>query len=92
MGQFDWAQAIALIKALGLVRGVFVIFFFVAHGVIFALYNGRMKDRQKDIERLAAENKEYRDRFTALLDRKLRVPKHLLPSSTQKKKRKGRGS
>jgi cell division protein FtsL len=85
MGQSPtWDQIVALVTSLGVVKGLFVIFFISAHGVIFATYNGRLRDRQKDIDRLAAENKEHRERFTALIDKKLHVPKHLLPP-TQKK-------
>ena len=33
------------------------------------MYNGRLKDRQDEINRLAADNHEYRDRFLAMLDK-----------------------
>jgi hypothetical protein len=59
-----------LILSLGLVKGTFVVFFFVAHGWIFLLYNGRLKDRQKEIDRLATDNREYRVRFVTLMDKR----------------------
>lgn len=33
------------------------------------LYRGRLNDRQKQIDNLAKENKEYRDRFLELMDK-----------------------
>jgi hypothetical protein len=80
-----------LIASLGVVKGTFVVFFFVAHGVILELYNGRVQDRQNQIDRLADENKEYRERFTVLLDKKLNVPKSRLnlPSKPSKKRKRG---
>ena len=79
----DWPAVFAQIKDivlhLGVVRGLFVVFFVGAHGVIFWLYNGRLSDRQKEINRLASENKEHRERFTALIEKKLNIPKHRLP-------------
>ena len=56
------------IKELGWTKGVFAIFFFLAHWVIYSLYNGRLKDRQGEINRIAVENKEYRERFLNILD------------------------
>lgn len=33
------------------------------------MYNGRLQDRQEEINRLAADNHEYRDRFLAVIDK-----------------------
>lgn len=79
-------QILEFVKALGVIKGTFVLFFWVAHVVIFSQYRGRIKDRGREIQRLADENKEHRERFTALIDQKLRVPKHLLPQQKPKKK------
>lgn len=68
-----WADILELIKSLGLFNGIFVIFFFMMHGWVFMLYRGRINDRQKEIDRIAAENREYRERFTKLLDRHYEV-------------------
>ena len=40
------------------------------HFYIFKLYKQVLKDRQKEIDRLAEENHQYRDRFIKLLDNK----------------------
>jgi len=65
----DWQTIKDLIQTLGWTKGVFTVFFFLAHAYIFSLYRGRLKDRQIEIDRLAKDNHEYRDRFLALLDR-----------------------
>lgn len=57
-----------LLEKIGWVNGTFVVFFFGAHYVLYRMYLGRLNDRQKQIDALAAENREYRERFTALLD------------------------
>lgn len=57
------------IKTLGWTKGVFTIFFFLAHGWVYKLYNLRMDDRQKEIDRLAEDNKDYRVRFLKILDK-----------------------
>jgi hypothetical protein len=41
--------------------------FFVAQSFIFFLYSSRLKERQKEIERLASENRQYRERFMQYL-------------------------
>ncbi|MCK5000732.1 MAG: hypothetical protein KAS23_14415 [Anaerohalosphaera sp.] len=63
-------EVLETIKSLGLTKGLFVVFFFTAHSYVFWLYRGRLKDRQKEIDRLASENHEYRDRFLKLLDKR----------------------
>lgn len=81
-----WDEIRNFITSLGVVKGTFVVFFWVAHAAIFGLYRGRLLDRQKEIDRLARENKEYRERFTALLDKELRMPRHLLGPGKKKRK------
>jgi hypothetical protein len=92
--QIPWEQLVHFIKELGVVPGTLVVFFWVMHGWVFWLYKGRLADRQAEINRIAAENKEYRDRFTALLDKQLKIPKNLLPPGTpppgRRKKRGGK--
>lgn len=64
-----WDEILSFIKALGWTKGVFTIFFFLAHGWIYNLYRDRLKDRQSEINRLATDNREYRERFLSLLDK-----------------------
>jgi hypothetical protein len=56
------------IATFGLLKGTFALFFWVAHYWIYRLYAGRLQDRQREIDKVAAENREYRDRFMTLLD------------------------
>ena len=39
------------------------------------LYSTNMKDKQKQIDRLAEENKEYREKFLNLLDKGINLSK-----------------
>jgi hypothetical protein len=57
------------VQSFGLLRGIFLLFFWVAHFWIYRLYQGRLRDRQKQIDDLAKDNREYRERFLTLLDR-----------------------
>ncbi|MBE7444733.1 MAG: hypothetical protein HS132_05590 [Planctomycetia bacterium] len=66
----DWQTIKSYIVSFGIVKGLFVIFFFGAHAWIYLSYRGRLKDRQAEINRLAADNREYRERFLYLLDNK----------------------
>jgi hypothetical protein len=87
----DWEVIRSFIQQLGVVKGTFVVFFWTAHAALFLLYRGRLKDRQKEIDRLAAENKEHRDRFTALLDKQFKIPKaKLSPPKPQQQLPRGR--
>lgn len=56
-----------LIAQLGWVKGTFTVFFWAAHWWIYKLYKGRLEDRQKEIDRLAEDNHEYREHFMKLL-------------------------
>jgi len=67
----DFGTIKSFISAFGWTKGVFTIFFFSAHAWIYRLYNGRLNDRQAEIERLAKDNHEYRERFLKLLDKHL---------------------
>ena len=66
---FDFNTILKFIESLGWVKGVFAIFFFMMHGLYFMAMRGRLKDRQSEINKLAAENREYRERFLALIDK-----------------------
>lgn len=65
----NWDTVLQFIQALGWVKGVFAIFFFLMQGLYFWAVRGRLIDRQKEIDRLAADNKEYRERFIAMIDK-----------------------
>lgn len=66
--EFSAADILELVKELGWAKGVFTIFFFLAHWWVFKAYDARAKDRQAEIDRIAAENREYRERFLKLMD------------------------
>ena len=61
----------ALIQQLGWAKGILTIFFIGAHWWIHKLYEGRLNDRQDQINRIAEENRAYRERFLVLLDREM---------------------
>jgi hypothetical protein len=88
----SWEQVGGLIREFGWTKGVFTIFFFMAHAWIYKLYAGRLADRQKEIDRIAADNREYRERFLTLLDRQMGISpsERQLPGGdgTEKKKKK----
>ena len=64
----NWETIFKYIENIGLIEGLFIIFFFVAHYWIYFLYKGRLKDRKEEINRLAEDNHKYRERFLHLLD------------------------
>ena len=66
---------ITLINTIGLAKTLFVIILLSCHFFIFKQYNERLKDRQIEIDRLANDNREYRDRFLKLLDKKFNEDK-----------------
>jgi hypothetical protein len=68
VAQLDWESVKTLLVSFGLVRGLFVIFFLMAHYFIWKQYKGRLDDRQKEIDRLAQDNREYRERFLTFMD------------------------
>lgn len=65
----DWNVIKDLIVTLGWAKGTLTVFFWLAHFWIFRQYKERLEDRQKEIDRLAQENREYRDRFISMLDK-----------------------
>lgn len=64
----DWNAIINTLKSFGVKDGIFILFFFLAHFWIYKLYLGRLNDRKEEIQRLATDNHEYRDRLLSLLD------------------------
>jgi hypothetical protein len=87
-----WSEIQEFIQQFGWVKGVFTVFFFMSHAWIWRLYTGRLADRQKEIDRLAAENRDYRERFLMILDEKRGYQKPTpaaLPNPQAGKKKKG---
>jgi hypothetical protein len=80
----DWQTIKDFIVSLGWVKGMFALFFWVSQAWIYMLYRGRLADRQKEIDRIAKENREYRDRFLAALDEKHDYTKALASSTKQR--------
>lgn len=70
MNPINSSNLISLIETIGLPNAIFATVVLSCHFFIFGLYNSRLKDRQNEIDRLAEENREYRDRFLKLLDKK----------------------
>lgn len=60
-----------ILKVFGVTKGLFVIFFLLMHLWIFLLYKGRLNDRQKEIDRIAEENKVFRNFFMDKLKEKM---------------------
>ncbi len=44
--------------------------------MVYQLVTKSLSDKDRQIERLADENREYRERFTQLLDRHFRIGRH----------------
>jgi len=53
-------------------HGLFGALFALSLFIIKRLYEGRLEDRQKEIDRLAQENHDYRDKFMVLLNNKIK--------------------
>lgn len=66
------------IQSFGWVKGSFAIFFFLGHWYYLRALNQRVEDKQGEINRLAEDNRAYRDRYLAALDKKMNYkPKHV---------------
>ena len=63
-----WNAISDVLKEFGIWGGLFVIFFLGMHFWIYRLYENRFSERQQEIDRLAKENHEYRERFQKLID------------------------
>jgi len=83
----DWQNAWKIVKdaitSLGWAKGILTLFFWVAHAWIYREYRGRLNDRQKQIDMIAAENREYRERLTGLLDQYFKPPQALIDASVK---------
>lgn len=54
----------------------FILFLIICFNFwVYRLYVGRLKERQDEINRLAEENKEWRERFQAMLDKNFSIKK-----------------
>lgn len=60
----------SLVNTVGLSNTLFSLIILSCHFYIFRMYNDRLKDRQDEINRLAEENRQYRDRFLKIIDAK----------------------
>lgn len=58
----------------GFTKGLILVMFLGGHYWVFRLYENRVKDRQREIDNLARDNREYRDRFLTILDRHFELP------------------
>lgn len=68
-----------LIGQVGVVRTLFVVSFLGGLAGLSWLVRNMLNARDREIHRLADENKEYRERFVALLDKEFKIPKYKLP-------------
>ena len=64
-----WMDAFSgFFNNLSVIDGILLVLVIVFHRTTMRSYEGRLSERQTEIDRLAAENREYRDRFTRILD------------------------
>lgn len=66
-------QVLPFIQSLGVTKGLFSLFFLVMHWFVFSLYRGRIKHMQQEIDRLAIDNRAYRERFLEFIDRQMNL-------------------
>ena len=62
-----------------LILGIIIMFSWVRslNSRIHQQYEKQLQDRQSEIDRLAADNREYRERFLVLLDKKIQQDKNI---------------
>ena len=77
---------LGLVEAVGHIGALLTVVVLGMHYAVYRLYLGRLNDRQKEIDKLAAENREYRERFLALLDKKLDYKSARHTESSKRKK------
>lgn len=75
MNTINIDNIITLVQAIGLPNTIFTIIILSYHFHIFIQYNARLKDRQSEINKLAKENREYREIFLTLLDKRFNFNK-----------------
>lgn len=56
-------------SGLGFAEGLLAIVMALGGLWIYKIHQGRLDDLQREIDRLAQENREHRDRFTRILER-----------------------
>ena len=66
----SFEQLKAYLTEFGFTKSIFLVFFIWAHKVIFKSYEKRLEERQKEIDRLADDNRAYRERYLAFHDKK----------------------
>lgn len=64
-----WAAKI--FGELGIWDGLLAVTWIGGHIWVYKMYNDRLKDRQEEIDRLAADNRDYRDRFLHFIDERM---------------------
>lgn len=58
---------------LSVTEGVLIILVVLFYRGTIKSYHRQLDDRQKEIDRLALDNREYRDKFAQFVDRELRL-------------------
>ncbi len=81
----DWQTIKEFLETFGKKDGLFILTFFLLHGWVYLQYTGRLKDRQKEIDRLAQDNHEYRTRLLAIMDKHFSYPQNLISDKGSKK-------
>ncbi len=60
---------VEFISGLSFIEGLLVILILLGGWWIYKIHQRQLDDRQREINRLAKENREYRERFTRILER-----------------------
>lgn len=74
------------LKELGAFQGSLVLFFFVAHYAIWRMYRGRLRDRQKEINRMAEHCKDVRKDNLSLRKQLFEYNKLMLNETVKQKR------
>ena len=64
-----WDAIVALMQRITPLEGVLLLLVVIFHRSTVQGYKARVNDRQKEVDRLAKDNRDYRDRFEWLHDR-----------------------
>lgn len=57
----------------GVLDGLLILFFIFGHLAIYKLYIKNIKSKQEEINRIALENREYREIFINLIEQRLNI-------------------
>jgi hypothetical protein len=82
----NWSSVVDVLKNFGLTRGLCVIFFLSLWWFYHRAHQNRLKDKDAEINRLAADNHEYRERFMRLFDDKYKIQPYSDPNQSGGKK------